>query len=121
MSSHHVGEAGGVDDSEVFHAPNPPAAPGLPVVLAEDVMVGNSHAARLSNWFAHFPALMDGKPPRTPLFQPWKRRVRYAVRDLRSAVGMSQRGIFRQRMVWARGAISRTFAERKSDSVTIDE
>ncbi len=67
-------------------------ARGLPVVLAEDVMVGKSHAARLSNWFAHHPALMDGKPPRTPLFQPWKRRVRYAVRDLRSAIGLSQSG-----------------------------
>lgn len=68
------------------------AARGLPVVLAEAVMVGKSHAARLSNWFAHHPALMQGKAQRTPLPQPWKRRVRYLVRDLRSAVGMGRKG-----------------------------
>jgi FkbM family methyltransferase len=68
------------------------AARGLPVVLAETVMVGKSHAARLSNWFAHHPALMQGKTQRHPAPQPWKRRVRYAVRDLRSAVGLGQRG-----------------------------
>ncbi|HUZ66605.1 MAG TPA: FkbM family methyltransferase [Beijerinckiaceae bacterium] len=58
----------------------------LPLVLSENVMVGKSHAARTANWFAHFPELAVGPPPR-PTRQPLRRKFRYLVRDLRSAVG----------------------------------
>lgn len=59
---------------------------GLPLVLSEDVMVGKSHAARIANWFAHFPELAAGRPPRA-VRQPLRRKFRYLVRDLRSAIG----------------------------------
>ena len=59
---------------------------GLPLSLSENVMVGKSHRARLTNWFAHFPELAAGLPAR-PARQPLRRKVRYLVRDLRSAVG----------------------------------
>jgi FkbM family methyltransferase len=60
---------------------------GLPISLSEEVMVGRTHVQRLANWFAYFPQLAPaGEAPR-PARQPLKRRLRYFIRDLRSALG----------------------------------
>jgi hypothetical protein len=60
-------------------------ARGLPILLAEDVMVGRADD-RLANWFAHYPQLARGvcAPPRR---QALRRRLRYYWRDMRSAFG----------------------------------
>ena len=65
-------------------------ARGLPVVLAETIMVGPDHLKRLANWLALSPELARGEPPRV-LRQPLKRRLRYFIRDMRSALGGSGR------------------------------
>ena len=64
----------------------------LPLVLAEEIMVGRSHDERLTNWFSHFPDLFVGAAPPAPKRQPLKRRAKYFLRDLRSAVGLGTRG-----------------------------
>ena len=69
---------------------NKARARGLPVVLSEDIMVGPDHLKRLANWLALFPELARGAPPRV-LRQSFKRRLRYFIRDMRSALGISGR------------------------------
>jgi hypothetical protein len=60
---------------------------GLPVLLAEEVMVGRTHVQRLGNWFARYAQLApDGASPPSKR-QPLKRRLRYFIRDMRSALG----------------------------------
>jgi FkbM family methyltransferase len=60
-------------------------ARGLPILLAEHVMVGRGDG-RLANWFAHYPALARGAYA-PPVRQSLKRRLRYFARDMRSALG----------------------------------
>jgi FkbM family methyltransferase len=60
---------------------------GLPVLLSEDVMVGTTHAQRLGNWFAAYPQLAPERGAPRRARQPFKRRLRYLMRDLRSALG----------------------------------
>ena len=60
-------------------------ARGLPILLAEHVMVGRGDS-RLANWFAHYPALARGAYT-PPVRQSLKRRLRYFARDMRSALG----------------------------------
>ena len=64
-------------------------ARGLPILLAEHVMVGRGDG-RLANWFAHYPELARGAHP-PPVRQSLKRRLRYFARDMRSALGGSGR------------------------------
>lgn len=67
-------------------------AKGLPVVLAERVMVGKTHAERLANWLSYHPEV--AAPGRTPKPRPQllKRRIKYGLRDLRSALGLNAPG-----------------------------
>ena len=58
-------------------------ARGLPILLAENVMVGKD---RLANWFAHYPQLARAACA-PPVRQTLKRRLRYFLRDMRSALG----------------------------------
>jgi hypothetical protein len=60
---------------------------GLPLLLSEQVMVGRTHVARLGNWFARYPQLAPEGAAPVSLRQPLKRRLRYFIRDLRSALG----------------------------------
>ena len=65
---------------------------GLPVVLSEHVMVGKTHALRLTNWLSRYPAI--AAPGTAPIARPQllKRRVRYFIRDLTSAAGLNAPG-----------------------------
>ena len=60
-------------------------AKALPLALAEAVMIGNTHAERIRNWLAYFPEAWRAPPPR-PRPQLLKRRLRYWLKDLRSAL-----------------------------------
>jgi FkbM family methyltransferase len=65
-------------------------AAGLPVLLSEDVMVGRSHAERLRNWLSRYPEVKSEQNHDRPKEQSVKRRVRYWLRDVRSAVGFQK-------------------------------
>lgn len=69
---------------------------GLPVVLSEHVMVGKTHGARLANWLARYPEIVA--PGRSLAARPQllKRRVRYFIRDVTSALGLSASGYRRR-------------------------
>lgn len=60
-------------------------AKALPLALSEAVMVGRTHAERIRNWLAYFPEAWSA-PPAPPQRQMLKRRLRYWLKDLRSAV-----------------------------------
>jgi hypothetical protein len=58
--------------------------------LLEETRRSREGARRLANWFARCPGLARGAPP--PIAQqPLKRRLRYFIRDMRSALGASGR------------------------------
>jgi FkbM family methyltransferase len=67
-------------------------AKGLPMALAEEVMAGETHASRLANWLSYHPEVAAFGTELMPKRQPLKRRVRYALRDMRSAVGLNAAG-----------------------------
>lgn len=73
------------------------AAKGLPMVLSEQVMVGKTHASRLSNWLSHYPEVAAAGAVHAPRPQLLKRRVRYFLRDMRSAAGLNAKGYQRTR------------------------
>jgi FkbM family methyltransferase len=60
-------------------------AKALPLALSESVMVGRTHAERIRNWLSYFPEVWRA-PPAPPRRQLLKRRLRYWVKDLRSAL-----------------------------------
>jgi FkbM family methyltransferase len=60
-------------------------AEALPLALSEEVMVGRTHAERIKNWLAYFPEAWRTAPG-SPRRQLLKRRLRYWLRDLRSAL-----------------------------------
>ena len=64
----------------------------LPVFPSEQVMVGKSHEERFANWLARYPDLSPENARTTPRPQLLKRRIRYFIRDMRSAVGMGKPG-----------------------------
>ena len=68
------------------------AAAAMPLMLSETVMVGKTHAERLANWLSYYPELAADGQARSPNRQPLKRRVKYMLRDVRSAVGLSGKG-----------------------------
>lgn len=63
---------------------------GLPVQLAEDVMIGKSHRQRIENWLSYHPEI--SRAPRKPRVKKFAHRVRDTLRNVRSAVGISRRG-----------------------------
>ena len=63
----------------------------LPLMLSEAVMVGRTHAERIRNWLAYFPEVWRA-PPSPPRRQLLKRRLRYWVKDRRSALGGRSHG-----------------------------
>ena len=65
---------------------------GLPIVLAERVMVGKTHALRLTNWLSHYPEIAAPGTAPTARPQLLKRRFRYFIRDMTSAVGLNAPG-----------------------------
>lgn len=65
-------------------------AAGLPVLLSEEVMVGRSHAERLRNWLSRYPEVKSDQNHDQPARQSTKRRLRYWLRDVRSAVGFQK-------------------------------
>lgn len=64
----------------------------IPLTLSEQVMVGRSHAERIANWFATRPELAAGPARAAPRRQLLKRRLRYFLKDMRSAIGLSAEG-----------------------------
>lgn len=65
---------------------------GLPIVLSEQVMVGKTHALRLANWLSSCPEIAAPGTALQTRPQLFKRRFRYFIRDMRSAVGVSAPG-----------------------------
>jgi len=63
----------------------------LPLQLAEAVMIGRKHPDRIRNWLAHSPEVWRATPP-PPRRQVLRRRLRYWLRDLRSALHGATRG-----------------------------
>jgi FkbM family methyltransferase len=66
-------------------------AKALPLALSEKVMVGRTHAERIRNWLAYFPEAWSA-PPAPPRRQLLKRRLRYWLKDLRSALNGRKSG-----------------------------
>ena len=64
----------------------------IPLTLSEQVMVGRNHSERIANWFASLPELAADPVRAAPRRQPLKRRLRYFLKDMRSAVGFSAKG-----------------------------
>lgn len=58
---------------------------GLPLLLSEAVMVGRTHAGRIRNWLARHPEVWRTRPA-PPRSQPLRRRIRYWLKDMRSAL-----------------------------------
>lgn len=67
-------------------------AKGMPMVLSEHVMVGKTHALRLANWLSYHAEIAAPGTRPVPRQQLLKRRLRYALRDLRSAAGLNAKG-----------------------------
>ena len=72
------------------------AAAGMPMMLSERVMVGKTHALRLANWLKYFPEIAAPGTQHQPRPQLLKRRIKYGLRDLRSAVGLNAKGYRRK-------------------------
>ncbi|MEQ1650388.1 MAG: FkbM family methyltransferase [Hyphomicrobiaceae bacterium] len=68
------------------------AKAGMPVMLAEAAMVGKTHAERLTNWLKYYPEISAGDAKQVPNRQRLKRRLKYMLRDVRSAIGFSGKG-----------------------------
>lgn len=66
-------------------------AAGLPIVLSEKVMVGRTHADRLTNWLLHHPEIATPGTVEAPKPQRKRRVFTYFLRDLRSSVGIGSR------------------------------
>ena len=63
----------------------------IPLALSEVVMVGRTHAERIKNWLAYFPEVWSAAPT-PPRRQLLKRRLRYWIKDMRSALHGSKIG-----------------------------
>jgi FkbM family methyltransferase len=64
----------------------------LPVLRSEHVLVGKSYEAKIANWLAYQPELLPENLRTPPRAQLLKRRFRYFIRDMRSAIGGGKPG-----------------------------
>lgn len=67
-------------------------AAGLKLDLSENVMVGKGYTQRTENWLAGYPELLTPGHARTRAAQRLRRKIKYWLRDLRSAIGLSKPG-----------------------------
>jgi FkbM family methyltransferase len=67
-------------------------AAGLKLELSENVMVGKGYVPRTENWLAAYPELLNPGHLRARKPQRLQRRIKYWLRDMRSAVGLSKTG-----------------------------
>lgn len=63
---------------------------GLPLLLSEQVMVGTTHSDRIRNWLARYPEIKSEANHDFPVQQSAKRRLKYWLRDIRSAIGLQK-------------------------------
>jgi FkbM family methyltransferase len=61
---------------------------GVPILLYEDVMVKNAGGG-IANWLDLYPHDFPLRRGRNHIRQPLKRKLRYGLRDLRSALGLT--------------------------------